>query len=123
MKQLKKYLPQNMKLTVRYPVARLLTLIVVIGIVAVASPALAQGDPGTAFDDIITNITELIQDVTLIVGVLGLVIWGFAKVARPMFPEISSMTQQYIPNFLIGVVVVFTAAEIVDMVAGAVGTG
>jgi type IV secretory pathway VirB2 component (pilin) len=121
MKHLTKYLPKNIKLSPRYPVLRLLTLIVVAGVIGVASPALAQGDPGGAFDAIVTSITELIQNITLIVGVLGLVIWGFGKVARPLFPEISGLTQQYIPNLLIGVVVVFTAAEIVDMVAGAVG--
>jgi type IV secretory pathway VirB2 component (pilin) len=125
MKHLTKYLPKNINLTprLRYPVLRLLTLIVIAGVVGVATPALAADGPGAAFDEIVTSITELIQNITLIVGVLGLVIWGFGKVARPLFPEISGLTQQYIPNLLIGVVVVFTAAEIVDMVAGAVGAG
>ena len=121
MKQLTKYLPKSIQM--RYPVARLMTLIVVLGIMAVAVPALAQDGIGGTFDSIITSITDLIQQLTLAVGVLGIVIWGFGKVARPIFPEIAQMTAQYFNNFIIGVVVVFAAAEIVDMVAGAVGGG
>jgi type IV secretory pathway VirB2 component (pilin) len=121
MKQLTKNLPKRIKM--RYPVVRLMTLIVVMGIMTVAVPALAQEGVGGTFDAIITSITELIQQLTLAVGVLGIVIWGFGKVARPIFPEIAQLTSQYFNNFIIGVVVVFAATEIVDMVAGAVGGG
>jgi len=119
------HLTQNIKLNfrMRYPVLRLLALIVIFGGLAGASPALAAEGPGAAFGEIVTSITGLIQDISLVVGVLGLVIWGFGKVARPLFPEISGMTQQYIPNLLIGLVVVFAAAEIVEMIGGAVGAG
>jgi type IV secretory pathway VirB2 component (pilin) len=125
MKRLIKYLSQHINLPprLRYPVLRLLTMIVIVGVMAVASPALAADGPGTAFDEIVTSITELIQDIALVVGVLGLVIWGFGKVARPIFPEISGLTQQYIPNLLIGLVVVFAAAEIVEKIGAAVGAG
>ena len=117
MKQLTKYLPKSIKM--RYPVVRLMTLIVVLGVMTVAVPAFAAD--GTGFDEIITSITSLIQDIALVLAVLGLVIWGLGKVARPVFPEISSMTQQYIPNMIIGLVVIFGAAKIVEKVGGAIG--
>jgi len=106
---------------VSYPIVRLMTFIVLVGVLAVAHPALAQDGIGGSLESIVTSITELIQQLTLVVGVLGIVIWGFGKVARPIFPEVSQLTAQYFNQFIIGVVVVFTAAEIVDMVAGAVG--
>lgn len=121
MKQLTKNLPKSIKM--RYPVVRLMTLIVMMGIMSVAVPALAQDGLGGSLGGIVTSITELIQQLTLVVGVLGIVLWGFGKVARPIFPEISQLTSQYFSNFIIGVVAVFAAAEIVDMVAGAVGGG
>jgi type IV secretory pathway VirB2 component (pilin) len=123
MNQLTKYLPQSIKLNsrLRYPVARLMTMIVIFGVMAVAHPALAQDGIGGSLESIITSITDLIQQLTLGVGVLGVVLWGFGKVARPIFPEIAQLTAQYFNQFIIGVVAVFAAAEIVDMVAGAVG--
>jgi type IV secretory pathway VirB2 component (pilin) len=102
---------------------RLMTLVVMAGLVFVAQPALAQDGIGGAFEGIITSITELIQSITLGVGLLGIVLWGFGKVARPIFPEVSQMTAQYFNQFIIGIVVVFAATEIVDMVAGAAGGG
>ncbi len=104
----------------RFLILRLMVILVMCGILFTAAPALAQGGVGGKFEGIITKITELVQNLTLVIGLLGLVLWGFGKVARPIFPAISQLTNQYFNEFIIGIVVVFSAAEIVEMIAGAV---
>ncbi len=104
----------------RFLILRLMIILVMCGILFTAAPALAQGGVGGKFEGIITKITETVQNLTLIIGLLGLVLWGFGKVARPVLPQISQLTNQYFMEFVIGIVVVFSAAEIVEMVASAV---
>ena len=86
-----------------------------------AAPALADSGVGGKFEEIINKIVETVQNLTLVIGLMGLVLWGFGKVARPIVPQISQLTQQYFMQFIIGIVVVFSASEIVEMIAGAVG--
>ena len=115
------------KLKTDHPPIRLVTALIVIGLVAVvsASPALAQGgdEISAAFSGIVVTITGIIQSLTVVVGILGVTLWGFAKVARPIFPELSQLTGQYIGQFVIGVVAVFVAATVVESIAGAIGGG
>lgn len=112
--------------TGRSPI-RLMTVLIVVGLVAVvsASPALAQGgdEISAAFSGIVTTITGIIQTLTVVVGILGVTLWGFAKVARPIFPELSQLTGQYIGQFVIGVVAVYVAATVVESITGAIGGG
>jgi type IV secretory pathway VirB2 component (pilin) len=104
---------------------RVATLLVTLGLLLVlsAAPALAQAGGGisAALGDIVLSITDIIQGLTVVVGILGLTLWGFAKVARPIFPELSQLTNQYVGQFVLGVVVVFVAATIVEEIAAAVG--
>jgi type IV secretory pathway VirB2 component (pilin) len=102
---------------------RVITFLITFGILVVllAAPALAQGDEITqTFSTIVTTITGIIQGLAVVVGILGLSVWGLAKIARPIFPEMSNLTQQYIPGLIIGVVVVFVAAVVVEGLANAV---
>jgi hypothetical protein len=104
--------------------AQFLTMIVTaLVIVSFASPAFAQG--GTGVGEVITNlvisITDIIQSVAIAAGILGLSFWGIGKVARPVFPQVASLTQNYIPDLLIGVSVVFVASQIVEGLASAIG--
>ncbi len=105
---------------------RIVTLILVIGIIGLAAaPALANqnspGDFGEAIATIVEAITGIIQSVAIGLGVLGLSIWGLAKLARPIFPEISQQVQGYIPGLMIGLVVIFLATEIVEGLSSAIG--
>ena len=102
---------------------KLITLLVMIGLLLVvpATPAFAQDGISSALGDIVTSITDIIQGLTVVVGILGLTLWGFAKVARPIFPELSQLTGQYVGQFVLGVVVVFVAATVVEEIASAVG--
>jgi hypothetical protein len=104
----------------------LITLVVMVALcVGVATPALAQGDTGldSALNGVIEGIVSLVQSVAIGLGVLGLVIWGLGKIARPVFPQLSGLTQNYIPDLLIGIAIVFIAAEVLDWVVGAMGVG
>jgi hypothetical protein len=69
----------------------------------------------------VTTIIDIIQSLTVVVGILGVTIWGFGKVARPVFPEISQLTNQYVSQFIIGIVVVFVATTVVEGLASAIG--
>ena len=115
--------PQNLN------VIRLCAFIVTIGVL-LGAPVLSGGlafaqngggDVAAAFTDIVTSITDIIQSLTVVVGILGITFWGFGKVARPVFPEISQMTNQYINGFLVGIVAVFVATSVVEALASAVG--
>jgi type IV secretory pathway VirB2 component (pilin) len=102
---------------------RVITFLITFGVLAVlfAAPALAQGDEITqTFSTVVTTITGIIQGLAVVVGILGLSVWGLAKIARPIFPEMSNLTQQYIGSLIIGVVVVFVAATVVEGLANAV---
>ena len=104
--------------------AFIVTLGVVLGAPVLGGVAFAQsggGDVAAAFTDIVTAITDIIQSLTVVVGILGITFWGFGKVARPVFPEISQMTNQYINGFLIGIVAVFVATSVVEALASAIG--
>lgn len=104
---------------------RLMTLLVLGGVLAVipAGSALAQDGSGVseAFSSIVTTITGIIQSLAVVVGILGISLWGFGKLARPVFPEISQLTNQYINQFMIGLVAVYLASTVVEAVAGAIG--
>jgi hypothetical protein len=111
-------------LTGRYPAIRVATALTVVCFVALlAAPALAQDGVGGAIDTVVTNITGLIKSISVGIGILGLSLWGLGKVARPVFPEMASLTQQYIQSLIIGLVVIFMAAQIAEMIVGAIGGG
>jgi hypothetical protein len=108
------------------PVAiRVVTLLIVLGILLVvpAGSALAQGgdEITTAFAGVVETITGIIQGLAVVIGIAGLSIWGLARIARPIFPELSQLTNQYIGSLVIGVIIVFVAATVVEGLAGAVG--
>ena len=104
---------------------RLVTLLIMIGLLLVlpAGTALAQGgdEITTAFSGVVETIVGIIQGLAVVVGIAGLSVWGLARIARPIFPELSNLTQQYIGSLVIGVVVVFVAATVVEGLASAVG--
>lgn len=104
---------------------RTVTLLIMLGLLLTmpANGALAQDGTGIseAFSNVVATIIDIIQSLTVGVGILGVTIWGFGKVARPVFPEIAGLTQQYISQFLVGVVAVFIAATVVEGLAAALG--
>ncbi|MCB0190361.1 MAG: TrbC/VirB2 family protein [Anaerolineae bacterium] len=104
---------------------RLMTALIVLGLLLVlpAGTALAQGgdEITTAFSGVVETIVGIIQGLAVVVGIAGLSVWGLARIARPIFPELSNLTQQYIGSLVIGVVVVFVAATVVEGLASAVG--
>jgi type IV secretory pathway VirB2 component (pilin) len=104
---------------------RLVTALIMAGILLVipAGLALAQGgdEITTAFTEVVTTITGIIQGLAVVVGIAGLSIWGLARIARPVFPEMSQLTNQYIGSLVIGVIIVFLAATVVEGLASAVG--
>ncbi len=106
---------------------RVVTLVFVIGILLIltATPTLANQNSPADFGDAISKIVEaivgVIQSIAVGLGILGLTIWGLAKLARPVFPEISQQVQGYIPGLMIGLTVVFLATEIVEGLADAIG--
>lgn len=101
---------------------RFITGLIMVGMLLVvpAGIAFAQDEITSAFSNVVTTITGIIQGLAVVVGILGLSIWGLAKIARPVFPELSNMTNQYIGGLVIGVVVVFLAATVVEALASAV---
>ncbi len=101
---------------------RLITGLIVVGMLLVvpAGNALAQDEITTAFSNVVTTITGIIQGLAVVIGILGLSIWGLAKIARPVFPELSNLTNQYIGGLVVGVVVVFLAATVVEALASAI---
>jgi type IV secretory pathway VirB2 component (pilin) len=105
------------------PTIRLMTALIMVGILLVlpAGSALAQDEITTAFTEVVETITGIIQGLAVVVGIAGLSIWGLARIARPIFPELSNLTQQYIGSLVIGVIVVFVAATVVEGLASAVG--
>jgi type IV secretory pathway VirB2 component (pilin) len=102
---------------------RLMTALIMVGLLLVlpAGSALAQDEITTAFTEVVETITGIIQGLAVVVGIAGLSIWGLARIARPIFPELSNLTQQYIGSLVIGVIVVFVAATVVEGLASAVG--
>jgi len=102
-------------------VARLIVLIVMVGITFGASPVLADDAIGGVVTTLIESITGIIQSVAIGAGILGLSVWAIGKVVRPYFPQVAGTTQNYIPDLLVGVAVVFVASEIVEGLAGALG--
>lgn len=103
-------------------VAQVITGIVVLGLTLGSTPVLAQsGDIGGVVTGLIESITGIIQTVAIGAGILGLSVWAIGKVVRPYFPQVASSTQNYIPDLLVGVAVVFVAGEIVEGIASAIG--
>jgi hypothetical protein len=97
--------------------------ITVIVVLAFAAPALAQGGGGVGevVNGMVKSIVEIVQSVAVGAGVLGLTIWGIGKVARPVFPQISGLTQNYIPDLMIGIAVVLVATQIVEALVSSMG--
>jgi hypothetical protein len=105
-------------------IAQGIALLLMVGLLmGLAAPALTQGGGGVgaAFEQIVTAITDIIQSICVAAGILGLSIWGIGKVVRPVFPQLSGLTQNYIGDLMIGIAVVFVASQIVEGLAGALG--
>ena len=103
---------------------RFVTSLVLLALLLVVptTGALAQDAGGAiteAFAAIIETVTGILQGLAVVAGILGLTLWGFAKIARPIFPELSALTQQYIGSFMIGIAVIFVASTVVESIAGA----
>jgi len=105
---------------------------IIVGIILVAiliggiTPALAQGgggDIGDTLNEVINNIVDIIQQITIGIAILGLALWALGKRARPVFPQLSQLTANYISEFIIGIVVIFSVSKIVEGIASAVGGG
>jgi hypothetical protein len=85
-------------------------------------PVYAQGGPlGDVVNNLVEQIVSLVQSVAVGLGIMGLVLWAVAKLARPIFPQIAGIAANYIPDLLIGLAFIFVATEIVEAVAGAFG--
>lgn len=106
-------------------ITRIMTLLLMTSLLlGLAAPAMAQGGGGSiggAIDSIVTAITDIIQTVCVGLGILGLSIWGIGKIARPVFPQISALTANYMGDLMIGIAVVFVASQIVEGLASAMG--
>ena len=103
-------------------ITKIITLLLMTGLLlGLAAPALAQdtGSIGEAIDSIVTAITDIIQTVCVGLGILGLSIWGIGKISRPMFPQISALTQNYMGDLMTGIAVVYIASQIVEGLAEA----
>jgi hypothetical protein len=89
----------------------------------VVMPAYAQDGSGIGdvVNSLVTSITDIIQSVAVGAGILGLTFWGIGKVVRPMFPQVSALTQNYIPDLLIGIAVVLVAATVVEGLVSSLG--
>ena len=98
-------------------------VITVIVALTFAAPALAQngGGVGEVVNGMVKSIVDIVQSVAVGAGVLGLTIWGIGKVARPVFPQISGLTQNYIPDLMIGIAVVLVATQIVEALVSSMG--
>ena len=104
--------------------ARMITLLLCLGLLlGYGAPAYAQDAIGDTITSLVESITEIIQGVAIGAGILGLSIWGLGKVTRPIFPQIAQMAGNYISDLLIGVAVIFVAAEIVQGISSAIGGG
>lgn len=90
----------------------------------VAMPAYAQDGSGIGdvVNSLVASITDIIQSVAVGAGILGLTFWGIGKVVRPMFPQVSALTQNYIPDLLIGIAVVLVAATVVEGLVSSLGS-
>ncbi len=101
-------------------IARTITLLVMIGLLlGLSTPAWAAGGLADAIAGIVTAITDIIQAICVGAGILGLSIWGIGKVVRPYFPQVAGLTQNYISEMMIGIAVVFIAAQVVEGLAEA----
>ena len=104
--------------------SRVATVVVVaIMVLAFAAPALAAdgGGVGEVVNGMVKSIVDIVQSVAVGAGILGLTIWGIGKVARPVFPQISGLTQNYIPDLMIGIAVVLVATQIVEALVSSMG--
>lgn len=101
-----------------------LTMAIILAVAIIAGGSTVQAQTGELIDaigNVVTIITDIIQGVAIAAGIAGLSIWGFSKVARPVFPQIAQIAANYIPDLLVGVAVVFVAATVVEALAGALG--
>ena len=106
-------------------IARVATLFLMIGFLAfgpVGSTLAAgnQGGIGDTISGLVTSITDTIQSIVIVAAILGLTLYGLGKVLRPVFPQLSQMTNNYITEFIIGIVVVYSATAIAEGIAGMV---
>jgi type IV secretory pathway VirB2 component (pilin) len=102
-------------------IAKMLTITLLVFVVAM--PAFAQGGDGIGgvVNSLVKSITDIIQSVAVGAGILGLTFWGIGKVVRPLFPQVSAMTQNYIPDLLIGIAVVLVASQVVESLVSSLG--
>ncbi len=80
-----------------------------------------EGKPDPQRSNSPASYPTIIQTVCVGLGILGLSIWGIGKIARPVFPQISALTANYMGDLMIGIAVVFVASQIVEGLASAMG--
>ena len=106
-------------------VGRVMASILMLGLaLGYTLPVLAQGeDLGAVITQVVETITGIIRSASIGLGVLGLVMWGLAKLVRPYMPELSQKVNNYIPDLMMALLVIAFANQIVSSLASAFGSG
>jgi len=119
------FLKRDLNLTVIFNI--IIRIVFIAGLLGGVTPVLAQGagggDIGATINTIIDNVVGIIQSINIGIAILGLAIWALGKVARPVFPQLSQLTANYVSEFVVGIVVIFSVTLIVNGIANAVGGG
>ena len=107
---------------VTYTIIWLLLFGILLGYSTPVFAAGTQDEIGDVIATLVETITTIIRNIAVGIGALGLTTWAVGKIARPLFPQISQMTSNYIPDLLIGIAFVFVASSVVNGLASAMGS-
>ena len=82
-------------------------------------PLVAQaGGPGAVIKEAIDKLAPQLQVIGISLMTLGFVIWGLAKLAAPVMPELAASTQGYINKAFLGMLMLGMAATLASFIGG-----
>lgn len=76
------------------------------------APVLLQASPGDAIKGVLDAAAPQLRVIGVSLMTIGFLIWGLAKLAAPMAPELAASTQGYISKAFIGLLVIGLATTL-----------
>jgi hypothetical protein len=81
---------------------------------------LLQGGPGDAIKSALDAVAPELRTIGIALMTIGFLVWGLAKLAAPLAPEMAAQTQGYINKAFMGMLVIGLASTLAGWIGGLV---
>jgi hypothetical protein len=83
---------------------------------------LQAAGPGAAIQTALESVAPELRTIGIALMTIGFLVWGLAKLAAPLAPEMAAQTQGYISKAFMGMLVIGLASTLAGWIGGLIPT-